>query len=74
MSIPKQLMIGSVPYEVEVVKAGLMKRKREVRIAEVTYHEQQIKISDNVAKHEGQMKTYFMKRFTRCFMNTDSIV
>ena len=56
MSIPKQLMIGSVPYEVEVVKAGLMKKKTEVRIAEVTYHEQQIKISDNVAKHEGQMK------------------
>ena len=29
MSIPKQLMIGSVPYEVEVVKAGLMKKKTE---------------------------------------------
>ena len=75
MSIPKQLMIGSVPYEVEVVKGWIDEKENgEVRIAEVTYHEQQIKISDNVAKHEGQMKTYFMKRFTRCFMNTDSIV
>ncbi|TKH53835.1 hypothetical protein FC677_21130 [Bacillus cereus] len=57
MSIPKQLMIGSVPYDVEVVKGWIEERENgEVRIAEVTYHEQQIKISDNVAKHEGQMK------------------
>ncbi|WP_242315580.1 hypothetical protein [Bacillus cereus group sp. BfR-BA-01355] len=57
MSIPKQLMIGSIPYDVEVVKGWLEERENgEVRIAEVTYHEQQIKISDNVAKHEGQMK------------------
>ncbi len=57
MSIPKQLMIGSVPYEVEVVKGWIDEKENgEVRIAEVTYHEQQIKISDNVAKHEGQMK------------------
>lgn len=57
MDIPKQLMIGSVPYDVEVVKGWLEERENgEVRIAEVTYHEQQIKISDNVAKHEGQMK------------------
>lgn len=57
MTIPKQLMIGSVPYDVEVVKGWLEERENgEVRIAEVTYHEQQIKISDNVAKHEGQMK------------------
>ncbi|EEM27409.1 hypothetical protein bthur0003_37560 [Bacillus thuringiensis serovar thuringiensis str. T01001] len=50
-------MIGSVPYDVEVVKGWLEERENgEVRIAEVTYHEQQIKISDNVAKHEGQMK------------------
>ncbi|PFL54096.1 hypothetical protein [Bacillus cereus] len=57
MNIPKQLMIGSVPYDVEVVKGWLDERENgEVRIAEVTYHEQQIKISDNVAKHEGQMK------------------
>ncbi|MEB8702682.1 hypothetical protein P4H21_18205 [Bacillus cereus] len=57
MNIPKQLMIGSVPYDVEVVKGWLEERENgEVRIAEVTYHEQQIKISDNVAKHEGQMK------------------
>lgn len=57
MNIPKQLMIGSVPYDVEVVKGWLGERENgEVRIAEVTYHEQRIKISDNVAKHEGQMK------------------
>ncbi|WP_144488869.1 hypothetical protein [Bacillus thuringiensis] len=57
MNIPKQLMIGSVPYDVEVVKGWLEERENgEVRIAEVTYHEQQIKISDNIAKHEGQMK------------------
>ncbi|MEB8691159.1 hypothetical protein P4H09_19895 [Bacillus cereus] len=57
MSIPKQLMIGSVPYDVEVVKGWIDEKENgEVRIAEVTYHEQQIKISDNVAKHEGQMK------------------
>ncbi|ACK95418.1 phage protein [Bacillus cereus G9842] len=57
MDIPKQLMIGSVPYDVEVVKGWLEERENgEVRIAEVTYHEQQIKISDNVVKHEGQMK------------------
>ncbi|MCU5537269.1 hypothetical protein OCB04_15140 [Bacillus cereus] len=57
MNIPKQLMIGSIPYDVEVVKGWLEERENgEVRIAEVTYHEQQIKISDNVAKHEGQMK------------------
>jgi len=57
MNIPKQLMIGSVPYDVEVVKGWLEERENgEVRIAEVTYHEQQIKISDNVAKYEGQMK------------------
>ncbi|HDR4861591.1 TPA: hypothetical protein QCR61_003886 [Bacillus cereus] len=57
MDIPKQLMIGSVPYDVEIVKGWLEERENgEVRIAEVTYHEQQIKISDNVAKHEGQMK------------------
>ncbi|HHT7152329.1 hypothetical protein BK718_16935 [Bacillus thuringiensis serovar andalousiensis] len=57
MTIPKQLMIGSVPYDVEVVKGWLDERENgEVRIAEVTYHEQKIKISDNVAKHEGQMK------------------
>ncbi|EEL11989.1 hypothetical protein bcere0015_17670 [Bacillus cereus BDRD-Cer4] len=50
-------MIGSVPYEVEVVKGWIDEKENgEVRIAEVTYHEQQIKISDNVAKHEGQMK------------------
>ncbi|PFF14666.1 hypothetical protein [Bacillus cereus] len=57
MNIPKQLMIGSVPYDVEVVKGWLEERENgEVRIAEVTYHEQQIKISDNVSKREGQMK------------------
>lgn len=57
MSIPKQLMIGSVPYDVEVVKGWIDEKENgEVRIAEVTYHEQQIKISDNVAKHEGKMK------------------
>lgn len=57
MTIPKQLMIGSVPYDVEVVKGWLEERENgEVRIAEVTYHEQQIKISDNVSKREGQMK------------------
>ncbi|PGZ33022.1 hypothetical protein COE54_20545 [Bacillus cereus] len=57
MNIPKQLMIGSVPYDVEVVKGWIDERENgEVRIAEVTYHEQQIKISHNVAKHEGQMK------------------
>ncbi|PFD09183.1 hypothetical protein [Bacillus cereus] len=57
MNIPKQLMIGSVPYDVEVVKGWIDEKENgEVRIAEVTYHEQQIKISDNVAKHEGQMK------------------
>lgn len=57
MNIPKQLMIGSIPYDVEVVKGWLEERENgEVRIAEVTYHEQRIKISDNVAKHEGQMK------------------
>ncbi|MGN4777493.1 hypothetical protein [Bacillus cereus group sp. MYBK217-2] len=57
MNIPKQLMIGSVPYDVEVVKGWLEERENgDVRIAEVTYHEQQIKISENVIKHEGQMK------------------
>ncbi|PEL75397.1 hypothetical protein CN603_12985 [Bacillus toyonensis] len=57
MNIPKQLMIGSVPYDVEVVKGWIdEKEDGEVRIAEVTYHEQHIKISDNVSKHEGQMK------------------
>ncbi|AJG93815.1 hypothetical protein I6G77_04415 [Bacillus tropicus] len=57
MSIPKQLMIGSVPYDVEVVNGWIDERENgEVRIAEVTYHEQHIKISDNVTKHEGQMK------------------
>ncbi|SDC22517.1 hypothetical protein SAMN04487767_101521 [Bacillus wiedmannii] len=57
MSIPKQLMIGSIPYDVEVVKRWLEERENgEVRIAEVTYHEQHIKISDNVTKHEGKMK------------------
>ncbi|MDA2358081.1 hypothetical protein PDN49_25380 [Bacillus cereus] len=57
MNIPKQLMIGSVPYDVEVVKGWIDERENgEVRIAEVTYHEQHIKISDNVTKHEGQMK------------------
>ncbi|MBZ4222530.1 hypothetical protein LAE98_10505 [Bacillus wiedmannii] len=57
MSIPKQLMIGSVPYDVEVVNGWIDERENgEVRIAEVTYHEQHIKISDNVSKHEGQMK------------------
>ena len=75
MNIPKQLMIGSVPYDVEVVNGWVDERENgEVRIAEVTYHEQHIKISDNVTKHEGKMKTYFMKRFTRCCMNTDWIV
>lgn len=49
MNIPKQLMISSVPYDVEVVKGWIDERENgEVRIAEVTYHEQQIKISDNV--------------------------
>ncbi|MDM8362480.1 hypothetical protein ACS4JF_05065 [Bacillus thuringiensis] len=49
MTIPKQLMIGSVPYDVEVVKGWLEERENgEVRIAEVTDHEQQIKISNNV--------------------------
>ncbi|PFF53596.1 hypothetical protein [Bacillus cereus] len=57
MTIPKQLMIGSVPYDVEVVKGWIDERENgDVRIAEVTYHEQHIKISDNVTKHEGQMK------------------
>ncbi len=57
MNIPKQLMIGSVPYDVEVVKGWIDERENgEVRIAEVTYHEQYIKISDNVTKHEGKMK------------------
>ena len=28
MDIPKQLMIGSVPYDVEVVKGWLEERKR----------------------------------------------
>ncbi|KXY10357.1 hypothetical protein [Bacillus sp. FSL K6-0067] len=57
MTIPKQLMIGSVPYDVEVVKGWIDERENgEVRIAEVTYHEQHIKISDNVTKHEGKMK------------------
>lgn len=57
MSIPKQLMIGSVPYDVEVVNGWIDERENgEVRIAEVTYHEQHIKISDNVTKHEGKMK------------------
>ncbi|MGN4611805.1 hypothetical protein ACTFOZ_04910 [Bacillus cereus group sp. MYBK71-2] len=57
MNIPKQLMIGSVPYDVEVVNGWVDERENgEVRIAEVTYHEQHIKISDNVTKHEGKMK------------------
>ncbi|HDX9630887.1 TPA: hypothetical protein ROY30_004623 [Bacillus cereus] len=57
MNIPKQLMIGSVPYDVEVVKGWIDERENgEVRIAEVTYHQQYIKISDNVTKHEGKMK------------------
>lgn len=57
MTIPKQLMIGSVPYDVEVVKGWIDEREDgEVRIAEVTYHEQHIKVSDNVTKHEGKMK------------------
>lgn len=57
MSIPKQLMIGSVPYDVEVVNGWIDERENgEVRIAEVTYHEQHIKVSDNVTKHEGKMK------------------
>lgn len=57
MNIPKQLMIGSVPYDVEVVNGWIDERENgEVRIAEVTYHEQHIKISDNVTKHEGKMK------------------
>lgn len=57
MSIPKQLMIGSVPYDVEVVNGWIDERENgDVRIAEVMYHEQHIKISDNVTKHEGQMK------------------
>ncbi|HDR7254291.1 TPA: hypothetical protein QCW96_003643 [Bacillus pacificus] len=57
MSIPKQLMIGSVPYDIEVVNGWIDERENgEVRIAEVTYHEQHIKISDNVTKHEGKMK------------------
>ena len=57
MSIPKQLMIGSVPYDVEVVNGWIDERENgEVRIAEVMYHEQHIKISDNVTKHEGKMK------------------
>ncbi|QKH05231.1 hypothetical protein FOC93_08830 [Bacillus cereus] len=42
MTVPKKLMIGSVPYDVEVVKGWIDKRENgEVRIAEVTYHEQQ---------------------------------
>lgn len=57
MSIPKQLMIGSVPYDVEVVNGWIDERENgDVRIAEVTYHDQHIKISDNVTKHEGKMK------------------
>ncbi|WMS84407.1 hypothetical protein RE438_12080 [Bacillus wiedmannii] len=57
MNIPKQLMIGSVTYDVEVVNGWIDERENgEVRIAEVTYHEQHIKISDNVTKHEGKMK------------------
>ncbi|MGR5990142.1 hypothetical protein ACT7C6_09460 [Bacillus paranthracis] len=57
MSIPKQLMIGRVPYDVEVVNGWIDERENgEVRIAEVTYHDQHIKISDNVTKHEGKMK------------------
>lgn len=57
MNIPKQLMIGSVPYDVEVVNGWIDERENgDVRIAEVTYHEQHIKISDNVTKHEGKMK------------------
>ncbi|MFJ8216207.1 hypothetical protein [Bacillus cereus] len=57
MNIPKQLMIGSMPYDVEVVTGWIDEKENgEVRIAEVTYHEQHIKISDNVSKHEGQMK------------------
>ncbi|WP_399576636.1 hypothetical protein [Streptomyces sp. NPDC053079] len=57
MSIPKQLMIGSVPYDVEVVNGWIDERENgEVRIAEVTYQEQHIKVSDNVTKHEGKMK------------------
>lgn len=50
MDIPKQLMIGSVPYDVEVVKGWLEERENgEVRIAEVTYHEQQ----------KGSSKSFF---------------
>ncbi|MGI8277345.1 hypothetical protein [Bacillus mycoides] len=57
MNIPKQLMIGSVPYDVEIVNGWIEEKENgEVRIAEVTYVEQNIKISDNVSKHEGQMK------------------
>ena len=57
MSIPKQLMIGSVPYDVEVVNGWIDERENgDVRIAEVTYHDQHIKISDNVTKYEGKMK------------------
>lgn len=57
MSIPKQLMIGRVPYDVEVVNGWIDERENgEVRIAEVTYHEQHIKVSDNVTKREGKMK------------------
>ena len=57
MNIPKRLMIGSVPYDVEITKSQIEeKEKVEVRIAEITYHEQHIKISDNVTKHEEEMK------------------
>lgn len=57
MTILKQLMIGSVPYDVEVVKGWIDESENgDVRIAEVTYHEQHIKISDNVTKYEGKMK------------------
>ena len=32
MSIPKQLMIGSVPYEVEVVKGWIDEKKTESKL------------------------------------------
>ncbi|WP_044795582.1 hypothetical protein [Bacillus cereus] len=56
-------MIGSVPYDVEVVNGWIDERENgEVRIAEVTYYEQHIKISDNVTKIENTWKIHKLRR------------
>lgn len=58
MNIPKQLMIGSVPYDVEVVNGWIEETENgNVTSGEAHYFKQKILLSDQVEGEEAAQKT-----------------